>query len=136
MENKEKEKVDLEIVGIMEMEEMEEKGTLDKGVRKPDDYKRKRTIDAVFDDDEEGDELNSDDDVSSLVEDEDDHTNGGDDWDNGNHGTERTLDYIVCTHEKVSHTKERWRALLCNGVLHIAGRDYVFRKLKAQRIFE
>lgn len=47
-----------------------------------------------------------------------------------------TSDYIVCMHEKVSHKKSDWRALLCNGIIQVRGRDYAFRNLKAQLTFK
>jgi len=37
-------------------------------------------------------------------------------------------DFVLCTYEKVTRTKNKWRGILKNGIVHIRGRDYVFNR--------
>lgn len=37
-------------------------------------------------------------------------------------------DFILCTYEKVTRTKNKWRGILKNGIVHIRGKDYVFNR--------
>jgi len=39
-----------------------------------------------------------------------------------------TNNLIVCQYEKVSHSKNKWKLQLKDGIMHIEGRDYVFSK--------
>ena len=42
---------------------------------------------------------------------------------------ETAADHIVlCQYEKVSRTKNKWRCVLRDGVMHLNGRDYLFHK--------
>jgi transcription initiation factor TFIIA large subunit len=36
--------------------------------------------------------------------------------------------YIICQYEKVTRTKNKWKCILKDGMLHIDGRDYAFHR--------
>jgi transcription initiation factor TFIIA large subunit len=42
---------------------------------------------------------------------------------------EQTEHQIVCAFESVKRTKNKWKFVLRNGVMHIDGEDYLFNKM-------
>ena len=74
-------------------------------------------MDAADDDDEEIDEdaINSD-----LDDPEDDQDDDDDDDDQG--------PVMICMYDKVQRVKNKWKCTLKDGVLTVAGKEYVFHK--------
>ena len=44
------------------------------------------------------------------------------------HDHEQLDDIVLCQYEKVTRTKNKWRCVLKDGIMHIKGRDYIFGK--------
>ena len=69
------------------------------------------------DDDELGSDLDDDSESSgNEAADAEDATSA---WNNN---------YIICQYEKVTRTKNKWKCILKDGMLHIDGRDYAFHR--------
>eukprot|EP01026_Neomeris_dumetosa_P065407 TRINITY_DN6277_c0_g1_i10.p1 TRINITY_DN6277_c0_g1~~TRINITY_DN6277_c0_g1_i10.p1 ORF type:complete len:378 (+),score=69.23 TRINITY_DN6277_c0_g1_i10:255-1388(+) len=48
---------------------------------------------------------------------------------------EDAKNYVMAQYDKVSRTKNRWKAVLSNGVIHVDGKDYLFKKANGEFLF-
>eukprot|EP01023_Acetabularia_acetabulum_P034731 TRINITY_DN32647_c0_g1_i3.p1 TRINITY_DN32647_c0_g1~~TRINITY_DN32647_c0_g1_i3.p1 ORF type:complete len:394 (-),score=92.80 TRINITY_DN32647_c0_g1_i3:257-1417(-) len=45
---------------------------------------------------------------------------------------EDAKNYVMAQYDKVSRTKNRWKAVLLNGIIHMDGKDYLFKKANGE----
>ncbi len=75
-------------------------------------------LDGVDDDEDDDDDL-----------DDNDESNIGSDLDDDTSDEEVETDHIIlCQYEKVSRIKNKWKAMLRDGVMTVNGKDYLFNK--------
>ncbi|RKP11752.1 transcription factor IIA, alpha/beta subunit [Piptocephalis cylindrospora] len=51
-----------------------------------------------------------------------------DDEDDRDEEAEEDTNIILCTYDKVTRTKNKWKCVLKDGIMTVDGRDYVFHK--------
>jgi len=54
--------------------------------------------------------------------------NSGDDDSDDDEQAIQTDNLMLCVYDKVRHQKSKWSCQFRHGLLHLAGRDYVFQK--------
>ncbi|KAJ3061664.1 transcription factor IIA subunit alpha [Podochytrium sp. JEL0797] len=105
------------------------------GVEVTDRDEKRRVLDRVFgggkkgkmvaqndgNDDEEDDDDDEEDDTNRLGSDLD----SGDDDDDDDPDLN---DLILCQYEKVNRTKNKWKCVFKDGIIHVNGKDYLFHK--------
>jgi transcription initiation factor TFIIA large subunit len=74
------------------------------------------------------DAINSDLDDSDLESDLDSEFGEGDDGDEA--GIDKSI--VLCMYEKVHRTKNKWKCQLRDGIISIAGKDWVFSKANGE----
>ncbi|KAI9345218.1 transcription factor IIA, alpha/beta subunit [Obelidium mucronatum] len=105
-----------------------------RGVEITDVEEKKRVFERIFrnkkvaqvdgPDDDDDDDDDEDEDNNRLGSDLD--TNDGDDDDDPD-----LNDLILCQYEKVNRTKNKWKCVFKDGIVHVNGKDYLFHKANA-----
>ncbi len=76
----------------------------------------------------------TDEDMADMVEEEDEDAinsaldDTDDDGDNNDEDDDSNPQVMLCLYDKVQRTKNKWKCTLKDGVLTVAGREYVFQK--------
>lgn len=82
---------------------------------------------ARFDgDDEKEPEENPEDAINSDLDDPEDDLDGADGSD------DETLDYMLCTYDKVQRVKNKWKCTLKDGILTTNKKEYLFHKANGE----
>ncbi|KAL5443448.1 hypothetical protein PMIN07_003588 [Paraphaeosphaeria minitans] len=81
---------------------------------------------ARFDGDDAKEEEHDSDAINSDLDDPEDDDNNGDDSD------DETMDYMLCTYDKVQRVKNKWKCTLKDGILTTNKREYLFHKANGE----
>ncbi|CAI6339741.1 unnamed protein product [Periconia digitata] len=77
---------------------------------------------ARYDGDDEDEKENDSDAINSDLDDPEDDAINGEDSD------DETMDYMLCTYDKVQRVKNKWKCTLKDGILTTNKREYLFHK--------
>ncbi|KAF2677535.1 transcription factor IIA, alpha/beta subunit [Lentithecium fluviatile CBS 122367] len=81
---------------------------------------------ARFDGEDDDEKVNDSDAINSDLDDPEDDLNNGDDSD------DETMDYMLCTYDKVQRVKNKWKCTLKDGILTTNKKEYLFHKANGE----
>lgn len=84
------------------------------------------SVPARFDGGDEEEKEHDSDAINSDLDDSEDERNAGEDSD------DETMDYMLCTYDKVQRVKNKWKCTLKDGILTTNKREYLFHKANGE----